>query len=80
MKIIKNWKRLTHEDGFLNDTSGQTVIVMKKEYSSKYLVRLLECGQNDKSEGKTISPEYSTKVKADSFAVDWMQKHPEGTA
>ena len=79
MKIIKNWKRLTHEDGFLNDTSGQNVIVSKKDYSNKYIVRLLEGGQTDKSEGKIISPDYATKAKAEAFAVNWMQKHPNGT-
>ena len=79
MRIIKGWKRLSHEDGFLNDTSGQTVVVSRKEYSNNYNVRLFECGQTDKDEVKTISPEYATKAKANAFAVDWMQKHPNGT-
>ena len=79
MRIIKGWKRLSHEDGFLNDTSGQTVVVSRKEFSNNYHVRLFECGQTDKDEGKTISPEYATKAKAAAFAVDWMQKQPNGT-
>ena len=79
MRIIKCWKRLSHEDGFLNDSSGQTVVVSRKEYSNNYNVRLLECGQTNKDEAKTISPEYATKAKADAFALDWMQKHPNGT-
>jgi hypothetical protein len=80
MKLIKGWKRLSHEDGFLNDTSGQTVVVLKKEFSNDYHVLLFECGKTDKEDGKTISPDYSTKPKADTFAEDWMQKHPNGTS
>jgi hypothetical protein len=79
MKIIKCWKRLSHEDGYLNDSTGQTVVVLRKEFSNNYHVRLFECGQTGKDEGNTISPDYPTKVKADAFAVDWMQKHPNGT-
>jgi hypothetical protein len=78
MNLIKGWKRLSHEDGFLNDSSGQTVIISKKEFSNNYHVRLFEGGQTDKESGKTISPEYSTKAKADAFAEDWMLKHPNG--
>ena len=78
MKIIKGWKMLSHDCGYLNDTTGQTVLVSQKEFSRNFHVRLLECGQAKKNEGKTISPEYATKAKADAFAEDWMQKHPNG--
>ncbi len=78
MKIIKGWKRLSHECGYLNDFSGQTVVVSQKEFSKNYHVRLFEGGQTEKDEGKTISPEYSTKSKADTFAEEWMLKHPNG--
>ena len=64
----KGWKMLSHECGFLNDTSGQTLVVSKKEFSNNYHVRLFECGQTKKDEGKTISPDYATKAKADAFA------------
>jgi hypothetical protein len=80
MKMIRGWKMLSHECGFLNDNSGQTLVVSKKEYSNNYHVRLFECGQTKKDEGKTISPDYETKAKADAFATDWMQKHPTGMA
>ena len=30
MKIIKGWKMLSHDCGYLNDISGQTVVVSKK--------------------------------------------------
>lgn len=79
MKLIKGWKKLSHECGYLNDTSGQTVIVLKKDYSQNYHVQLFECRQTEKDEGKIISPEYATKSKADACAEDWMQKHPNGT-
>jgi len=79
MRIINGWKMLSHDCGYLNDTSAQTVVVSKKDFSSNYHVRLFECGQAKKEEGKTISPEYATKAKADAFATNWMQKHPNGT-
>jgi hypothetical protein len=79
MKIIKCWKRLSHECGYQNDTSGQIVVVLQKEFSNNYHVRLFECGQTEKEDGKTISPDYASKAKADAFAEDWMQKHPNGT-
>jgi len=79
MKIIKCWKRLSHECGYQNDTSGQIVVVLQKEFSKNYNVRLFECGQTEKEDGKTISPDYASKAKADAFAEDWMQKHPNGT-
>ena len=82
MKIIKGWKMLSHECGYLNDSSGQTLVVSKKEFSNNYNVRLFESGQAKKEprkdEGKTISPDYATKAKADAFAEDWMLKHPNG--
>jgi hypothetical protein len=76
MKIIKGWKMLSHECGYLNDATGQTLVVSKKEFSNNYHVRLFECGQAKNAEGKTISPDYATKAKADAFAEDWMLKHP----
>jgi len=78
MKIIRFWKRLSHDCGYQNDTSGQIVVVSRKEFSRYYRVQLFECGQTEKDEGKTISPEYAAKAKADAFAEDWMQKHPNG--
>ena len=79
MKIIKGWKMLSHDCGYLNDVSGQTVVVSKKEFSCDYHVRLFESGQSGKDEGKTISPDYPAKSKADAFAEGWMVKHPNGT-
>jgi hypothetical protein len=79
LRIIKGWKKLSHECGYLNDNSGQTVVVSRKEFSKNFYVRLFDSGHAEKDDGKTISPEYATKTKADAFAHDWMQKHPNGT-
>jgi hypothetical protein len=78
MKIIKCWKRLSHDCGYQNDTSGQIVVVLQKEFSNNYHAQLFEPGQTEKEDGKTISPDYASKAKADAFAEDWMQKHPNG--
>ena len=34
--------------------------------------------ETEKEDGKTISPDYASKAKADAFAEGWMQKHPNG--
>ena len=78
MKTIKGWKRLSHDCGYQNDTSGQIVVVVQKEFSRNFHVRLFESGQSEKEDGKTISPDYASKARADAFAEDWMQKHPKG--
>lgn len=80
MRIIKGWKRISNEGGYLNDCTGQTLIVSKKEFSQNYNVTLFAGQQTDKAEGKKISPDFATKVKADAFAVDWMERHPNGIA
>ena len=79
MKTIKGWKRLSHDCGYQNDTSGQIVIVVQKEFSRNFHVRLFESGQSEKEDGKTISPDYASNARANAFAEDWMQKHPKGT-
>jgi hypothetical protein len=79
MKTIKCWRRLSHDCGYQNDSSGQIVVVLKKEFSGNYQVRMFQSGQTEKKDGKTISPDYASKARADAFAEDWMQKHPKGT-
>jgi hypothetical protein len=34
--------------------------------------------QTNKDESKKISPEFSTKTKAEAFAMNWLEKHPNG--
>jgi hypothetical protein len=78
MKLIKGWKKLKHECGFLNDCTGQTLVVCKKEFSQNYHVLLFPGRQIEKGDSKKISPDFPTETKADAFAVDWMEKHPNG--
>jgi len=40
---------------------------------------LLFAGEQTKpAEAKTISPVFETKVKAETFSISWMIKHPDG--
>jgi hypothetical protein len=80
MKLIKGWKRISNQGGFVNEITGQTLIVSKKEFSKNYQVLLFAGQQTDKNESKCISPEFSTEPKADAYAVDLMKKHPNGIA
>ena len=80
MKLVKGWKRISNQGGFVNESTGQTLIVSKKEFSENYHVLLFAGQQTDKNESKRISPEFSTESKAEAFAMDWMEKHPNGLA
>ena len=79
MKLIKGWKKISNEGGFVNETTGQTLIVSKKEFSQKYHVILFVGEQTDKKEGKKISPDFRTDAKAEAFAINWMEKNSGGT-
>lgn len=80
MKTIKGWKRLSNEGGFLNETTGQTLIVVKKEFGTHYHVLLFAGQQTEPEEGKIISPVFATEKKAEGYAIDWMMKNPDGSA
>ncbi len=78
MKIVIGWKKIDNERGFMNETTGQTLVVTKKQFSERFVVMLFPKINNDE-EGRKISPEYATEAKAIAFAMDWMSRHPEGT-
>jgi hypothetical protein len=77
MKIVKGWKKIDNERGFMNETTGQNLVVTKKQFGVHYLV-ILFGKVEDSEEGRKISPEFSTQAKAEAFAMDWMSKHPKG--
>ncbi len=79
MKLLKGWRRIDNERGFVNETTGQNVVVTKKPFGQHFLV-LLFPGMKTKNEteGRKLSPEYPTEAKAMVFALDWMSIHPEG--
>ena len=77
MKIVKGWRRMDNERGFMNETTGQNLIVTKKQYGEHYVV-LLFPKVKDEEEERKLSPEFSTEAKAEAFAKDWMSKHPKG--
>ncbi|MGA2385989.1 MAG: hypothetical protein ABSG33_05615 [Candidatus Bathyarchaeia archaeon] len=79
MRLIKGWRRMSNQGGCVNENTGQTLIVLKKEFSENYEVLLFAGQQTDAKEGKKISPAFSTKAKAEAFAIDWMEKHPNST-
>jgi hypothetical protein len=61
----------------MHETTGQNLVVTKKQYGEHYVVLLFPKVRNDE-EGRKLSPEFSTEAKAEAFAMDWMSKHPEG--
>jgi hypothetical protein len=76
MKIANGWRRIDNDRGFLNETTGQTLVVTKKQYGEHYLL-LLFPEAKDSEGGKKVSPEFQTKAKAEAFTLDWMSKHPK---
>jgi hypothetical protein len=78
MKIVKGWRRIDNQRGYINAITGQNLIVKKTEFGEHYLVMLFPLAKKDDEEGKKISPEYASESKAEAFAMDWMNKHPNG--
>ena len=78
MKIVKGWRRIDNERGFINETTGQNLVVKKKQFGQHFIVMLFQ-SMDSSEEGTKISPEYPTEEKADVFARDWMSKNPRGT-
>ena len=79
LKIVKGWKKISNQGGYVNEKTGQTLIVAKKDFSENYHVSVFVGEQTDAAESKKISPEFSKKTKAEAFALDWMENHPNGT-
>ncbi len=79
MKLIKGWKKISNQGGYVNENTGQTLIISKKEFSQNYHVLLFNGKQTKKEESTKISPDFATQPKAETFALNWMEKHPNGT-
>ena len=62
----------------MNEHTGQTLTITKKQFSADYHVLLFTGQQTDEKESKTISPDFPTESKAESFALKLMDKHPDG--
>ena len=77
MKIVKGWRKMDRQRGFVNETTGQNLIVTKKEFSPEYVVLLFSRVRVD-DKGETISPAYATASKAEAYALNWMKKHSRG--
>ena len=68
---------MDRQRGFVNETTGQNLVVTKKEFGANYVVLLFPRVRAD-DKGETISPEYATASKAEAYALNWMGKHPRG--
>jgi hypothetical protein len=77
MKMVKGWRRIDNNRGFMNETTGQNLVIEKKSSGEHYFVLLFPEMRNEE-EGLKISPEYPTVAKAEAFAIVWMRKHPTG--
>ena len=80
MRILKGWRKIDNQRGYLNETTGQNLTVAKKQFGEHYITMLFIDAKNGHEDGRTISPEYATESKAEAFAIDWMNKHPDGAS
>jgi hypothetical protein len=79
MKNIRGWKRISHKGGFVNEITGQTLVIGKQEFAEHYHVLLFKQERTDDTQCNKISPEYGSEAKAEAFAIKWMKKNPNGT-
>lgn len=68
---------MDRERGFVNETTGQNLVVTKKEFGTEYVVLLFPRVRVD-DKGEIVSPAYATASKAEAYGLDWMEKHPKG--
>jgi hypothetical protein len=78
LKIVAGWRKMDRQRGFVNETTGQNLVVTKKEFGAEYVALLFPRVRVD-DKGEAISPEYATASKAEAYALRWMKKHPNGT-
>lgn len=79
MRILKGWKIIDNKRGYMNVTTGENVVVIKKKFGVHYLAVLFPFLRDAYDEGTKITPEYATESKAWACAIDWMNKHANGT-
>jgi len=79
MKLIKGWRQISHKGGFVNEVTGQTLVIAKQEFGEHYHVLLFRQERTDDDQANKISPVYSSEARAEAFAIDWMKKNPNGT-
>ena len=79
MRIVKGWKRISNKGGFVNEVTGQTLVVVKQEFGEHYYVLLFSEERTNDAQGNKISPDYSSEAKAEAYAMSWMKKNPNGT-
>ena len=68
---------MDRERGFMNEITGQNLIITKKEFGEHYVALLFPRVRVD-DEGEAVSPAYATTSKAEAYALSWMEKHPRG--
>ena len=76
--VIKGWKELLHDEGFLNETTQQILVVEQKQFSLDYHVIVYEGKRTRNTVMRVVSPEFETEAKAMAFAVKLMLKNPNG--
>jgi hypothetical protein len=40
MKMVNGWRKIDRDRGYINETTGQNLVVTKKQFGVHYVVRL----------------------------------------
>lgn len=80
MREIKGWRRIGKEGSHLNESTGQTLMICKKQFGQTFHVSLFGGEIADEADGRNVSPEFATTSKAQAYAISLMEKHPNGIA
>jgi len=78
MKDIKGWRKISHEGGYLNETTGQTLVISKKQFCQTFHAIIYVAKPTKEADGKIVSSEFETFEKAETYATDLMRKNPNG--
>jgi hypothetical protein len=78
MKAVRGWRKIDNKRGYVNEETGESLVVTRKEFWEAYMIMLFPLVKNADEKGRKISPDYATESKAEAFAMNWMSKHPKG--
>lgn len=76
--MVKGWKKLKKGCEYINEFTGQTLIITQKRYSNNYYALIFVAQRTEDKDGRVISPEFPSATKAETYAINLMTKHPNG--
>lgn len=70
MEIVKRWRRIDDQRGYMDVTTEQNLAITKRQFGEHYSAMLSPKGKNPDTRGGRVSQSFLTKSKAELFALD----------